>query len=212
MLPRCALLVAIVTSAAGCGVTTLEPPGVPEADVPDFVESMPGEPGPDQGRLSITTDVAASVRLERPGPAGPRGRLVCRATPCVITLPYGEHSLVFEGRRDKGRESRATVTMGDRDVILNHTLGQERVSVGFVAGSAIAVAGAATVLVAGKLLADDGTSPDSASSLAYTGLGGVAALLVGGLFMLLSPRPVSQPGASREWTLRTARGRPGIRF
>jgi hypothetical protein len=166
---------------------------------PDHLLDTVPDPGPGWGRLAITTDVDATVEKIADGRPP---RIVCKATPCVLTLPYGELELRFRGKRDRDRTSSATATVNEPTAILNHRLGQERNHAGFGLGSLILGAGVATMLLGGSVMVD-GTGADVTAPQTRTGeammIGGLGAALVGGIIMAVSPRSVYQPGSSRAW-------------
>lgn len=121
--------------------------------------------------------------------------LACASTPCVVTLPYGDYELWFTGIADHQRTSQALLHVASDNVVLNHTLGQDRASSGPLIGLGLIVLGLA--IAAGG---------EKAKSGPIEGLG-VGVAIFGWFAGLLSPS-VKQPGASTQWTPQPAERPP----
>src|SRR5438045_3226945 len=111
-------LVSLIFTQACAPVRTVPPPAVPDQSLPPVAGPLP-EPGGGMARVVVSTDVPARVeritamteQLERH--VGTRDvpsiSLLCEATPCAVTLPYGDYELVFTGFPDSSRTRSATL-------------------------------------------------------------------------------------------------------
>ena len=178
-------------------VTRLEAPAIPPPTMPELDESVPDEPVAEGfGRLIISTDVPSSVS-QKIYLAAPK--VLCSRTPCVVTLPFGEHELVFHGTRNGGRVSTARVTVRAPTVVLNHTLGQDRPSAVGAIGAVVMVMGALVMGVGMGLAEGDVRQRGTDTTAGRMIVSGLAASAFGGVFFLAAPS-ITQPGSSREWT------------
>jgi hypothetical protein len=165
------------------------------------------EAGGGMARVVISTDVPA--RVERIASVAERNSrrfdtsefssraVLCDPTPCVVTLPYGDYELTFQGVSDPGREGTAKLHVRTDTVVLKHALGQRRFARGQATGYGIALVG--TVLLA--VAAAAATRPDARSNsstiegLAIAGAGGLA---LGGVILVASPT-TKQEGSTSQW-------------
>jgi len=140
----------------GC-TKQLPPPPAPVASVPpEFQDAPPGDGG--LARVILDTDVPATVERDagsvevyerrfnrRVYPVrswgsnhavlGTQWELLCAATPCSFTLPYGEHRLRFRAKGDEGRHSETKIRVTRPTEVVQHTLGAERTSAGTLVGA-----------------------------------------------------------------------------
>jgi hypothetical protein len=197
-----------VLSIGGC-VSTLPAPAAPPRELPDVDRATPSATA-GRTRVIIATDVPA--RVEQAG-----GPTLCPRTPCAVSLPEGDYELRFRGVYDEGRASVSSVGVRGRALAVNHTLGQDRASVGQIAGPVLMTVGGVLLLLA--LIKQGATADDSdrgipqsetrekedtAGVMALIGLG----CLVGGGIVMGTTPDVRQPGSTTTWTpaLPTARG------
>lgn len=197
-------VVPAVTAIAmnGCIVHTLPPPPAPAKDMP-VVNVPPTPPRPGFSRVLIATDVPARVALtgEQPsGPtAGPRAGFEttsCEDTPCVLTLPKGEHEFQFEGtRKHSNRRGTANVVVRNDTVVVNHALGKEETSSELVYGLACLGAAAAFLVTPltplGQEQSETGRTIDLVAGGVFT---------VVGAFLLGFSSKTRQAGATTQWT------------
>src|SRR5260370_16506950 len=165
-------LASLLFTQACAPVRTVPPPTVPDQSLPPVAGPLP-EPGGGMARVVVSTDVPARVeritamteQLERH--IGTRDVpsivLLCEATPCAVTLPYGDYELVFTGIADPGRTSSATLHVRAETVVMKHTLGQVRHASGQAAGAVLVITGIILLGVAGGL-ATSQTLPRPSSS------------------------------------------------
>jgi len=181
--------------------------------------------GGGMARVVLATDVPSRVervthrvaRIDREtAPVSTLGGegLLCAETPCVVTLPYGDHELVFKGTRDHERGSSTMLAVRRPTVVLNHTLGRVHVPRGQTVGWILALSGGLLLGVGLGLAANDqnrrGVFEPTASSLALAGLGTIT---LGGIVSLIFPS-TKQEGASTQWSPpgSSAAAAGGIRF
>jgi hypothetical protein len=121
----------LLLCVAGCSVRTLPPPSRPTPlrpaiDPPDDV------PSEGSGNVFIATDVPAAVESDTAafssGADVGSVTTLCSTTPCVVAMHYGPHEIKFRGLRDEGRWSSARIDVDGPRLIVNHTLGQDRIS------------------------------------------------------------------------------------
>jgi hypothetical protein len=159
-------------------------------------------------RVVVSTDVPARVeritamteQLERHigTKEVPSIALLCEATPCAVTLPYGDYELVFTGIADPGRTSSATLHVRAETVVLKHTLGQVRHARGQTAGYALVVTGIILLGVAGGLATSQTLPRASSSTVGGFALAGLGGLALGGVVLAASPT-MRQEGATSEF-------------
>ena len=172
-------------------------------------------------RVIITTDLPASVFtvstvLTRRGPRTAR-TLVCSETPCVLTLPYGDHELELTALDVLERNSTVIAHVNASTVVLNHTLGRVHAPGGQAAGITLVVLGVLGLAVGLGAAASEskssGTSTDGTTAAAV-GLVGFGVIALGAALAAANPT-VEQPGTTREWSpapARVAGGSFGLRF
>lgn len=205
-------MLALSLAGSGCA-KQLPPPAPPPPSLPSVVE----ENGSDSefvgaaartSEVTITTDVPALVErsalyrgyLREAGPppyATMRGRQwtkICDSTPCTVRLDRGSYVLHFLGLSDSGRISTTTITVGKPREVINHTLGQERASVGTVVGAAMIVAGLACMIFPFGFDLDQ-RAPTPA---AFVGVGVGAAF--GGMGVMALDPMIKQHGATTQWS------------
>lgn len=202
------LLLATLTSTLGCVRNVAAPPAPPRA-MP-ALDAEPVEPAGGMARVFLDTDVPARVvrittgsvdrenpHLLRPTRAVAMRELVCEATPCAVTLPYGDHELTFEGLADAGRESRTTIRVRRATEVVNHSLGQDRTSGAAFFGGLLAATGVVLAIFAGYAASD----PRYRGSDAPTGLAiGGAVGMIGGLSLAAAFPHTRQDGATTQWS------------
>ncbi len=229
---RGARLVVAAVSVAICGSTTgcvraVDPPPRPPASMPDL-DAVPPEPNNGMARVIISTDVPARVRawslrvtsgsmstLRRSGSVR-LDELLCESTPCAVTLPYGDHRLAFSGVEDTSRWSTITIRVRRPTEVVNHVLGESTSNAGTALGIISVVAGAVLIGI-GVRLAKNGNDQERATGRDYA-LGGLGAMLGGGLVMTLFPVTYHN-GSTTRWSpeqsvpaARTIGGSVGVRF
>jgi hypothetical protein len=206
-------LVSLV-ALGGCTVQTLPAPAAPAPSMPVLAAPLP-EARPGTARVIVATDVPARVigrRRKGDGSGGFGGeevwneQVVCARTPCVVTVPYGEHAFRFEGVDDGGRSSSAKLTVDRDTIVVNHTLGQSRFDWARPVGLGLLTLGIASLLVVGGNFETGGLSPKVGNALVLGGLGGV---VVGGLTLAASGSPSSQEGSTTQWTPSPATAKVG---
>ena len=197
-------------SAVGCaaGTVPVEAPPAPAPSMPDV--GIP-DVAPDAGlaRVLISTDVPARVvgvaelalATHRGLATGTSEHLVCEATPCAVTLPYGDHELVFKALDDPERGSTVTIHVLQSTVVVNHTLGRRHESKAPAWGSVLIGAGIIVLGVAAVLAGEQGRdgSADYQPGIAAAALGGFGGIIAGGIIIRASPTTV-QDGSTTEWT------------
>jgi hypothetical protein len=145
--------------------------------------------------------------------------LLCNPTPCAVTLPYGDHEVVFTAIADAERTSTVTVHARERTVVVNHTLGQVHHSPGQAGGAGALVFGILLVSIAAGIAAaphHDGSvmSTDEKQALGGLALGGLVSITVGGIVLAASPTTI-QDGATHQWNpppQKVAGGSLGFKF
>mgnify|MGYP000931708289 CR=1 FL=1 len=139
--------------------------------------------------------------------------LLCEETPCVVTLPYGDHEIVFKGTRDSERVGSATLKVRSDTIVINHTLGREHHPGGQAVGWGITLVGAACLVVAlGMAETSEKNHTELSSSVAPLAMAGLGTMLFGGVIGLASPT-TRQEGASTTWVPKQAVGvAAGFRF
>ncbi len=165
-------------------------------------------------RIIIGTDVPARVerithrsthlKAEPHEPSLSGGEaLLCTETPCVITLPYGDHELVFRGTSDAERVSHTTLVVRRDTVVLNHNLGRVHRPAGQSVAWALAVTGVAIASVALGLAEGQAKTGRDATDATIPALAGVGAgtILLGGVVGLASSG-TTQAGSSTQWSPR----------
>jgi hypothetical protein len=205
------LLSTALVAQMGCMVHRLPAPPPPNPELPSSASPIRAgandedPPTPSHGRLVITSDVPAKVvhvaNIYRRPTGGRSGAnslndTVCERTPCTITLEYGHQQLRFTALADDDRTSKVVIHVHQPTTVVNHTLGQHRVSKGRVGGMLIALAGAAIIGI--------GLGLDDAPRARAIAIG-ASAVVGGGLLWGLSHETV-QEGATTEWAPQPAPG------
>jgi hypothetical protein len=217
-----ASLALIPFAAAACAPTNVvPPPAPPQASYPSeiTVPEVSAESG--LARVVISTDVPARVeRLEHiivSYRSGTSRVLLCDPTPCAVTLPYGDHELVFTAKADAERTSSATIHAREQTVVVNHALGQLHHSSGEGTGVALLLTGLLIVGIAGGVAAAEnkngGMSTDAKQVVGVLALAGLGSLAVGGIVLAASPTTI-QEGATRQWNVpaKAASASLGLKF
>jgi hypothetical protein len=199
--------------AALCGSLTISctkqipPPPAPSRSLPAAVDneedSIDTYRTPNTSVVVITSDVPAKVERATGIHETPtRTRVlrrhiwetICGATPCSVRLPYGETTLHFVGVNDSSRVSTTTINVGSKRSVINHTLGQERGSVGTYVGVGLVIVGLATLIFPYGFDLDQ---PKAAPSVfVATGIG----CIFGGLTVAALDPSIKQSGATTAWT------------
>lgn len=203
----------------GCS-RQLPPRAPPAAQMPVLEEPVP-EPQAGFARVYFTTDEPA--RVDRviaavTSGAGSRQRthdapgLLCASTPCAVTLPYGDHDVVFRSNTNDTRTGRTMVRVRRATEVVNHNLGRVTRTGVTEMGSAFVGLGIVAAGV-GLGLAGSDIRFDASGRQAVIGLmlGGVGSMALGGLFFAASPI-THQEGATTRWSPSpsgTAAGRSG---
>jgi hypothetical protein len=206
-----------LSTLGGCVVHTLPPPPVPARDMP-VVSLPPTPPYAGYTRVLIATDVPARVALwgQEGRPTGPTdGRrpimdsISCDNTPCVLTLPQGEHQLHFEGTgKNSNRTSTAKVVVRDEIVVVNHALGKDEKSAERVYGIGLLSAGLISIGLSLIPFPSYSSSEWRTTSFAID-----CVAIVSGVVLLGFSTETLQEGATIQWTLPAATERgPGISF
>lgn len=207
-----ASLVTLLVNATGCSVA-MAPPPPPKASLPDLGEPPPPEPVAGFSRVMISTDVPARVSYLSRGV--PLETPICEATPCVVTLPYGDYILAFQGLNDGGRRSRTGIRVGRSTEVVNHTLGKNGASPLAALGLVVTIFGGlalATAVGIAEGNSERGNKTDA--TVGTIGVVGLGMTLFGGALFLGAPR-YHQEGATTHWTpmpKETAVAGAGFRF
>jgi hypothetical protein len=204
--------VTVVGCVVGCA-ESLPPPERPEPTLPGgTTQPESGQPG--VGRIAIATDVPA--RVERLAHAegvrhvGVIATLLCRQTPCEVTLPYGDYEVRFTSLADPERTSQALLDVHGASAVLRHVLGRHQGS--SAVGPVIIGLGAVT-LIGGTIAAaalqsppdnpsngPSGAPPNGSNNPApYIALAGLGVLGLGILITAFSPS-THQDGATTQWS------------
>jgi hypothetical protein len=199
---RLAILVAPL-GMSGCLVRNVPAPSPPKEDMP-VVDLPASKPPAGSARVLVSTDVPARVGLAARharaadmsgGTSHEIEGTSCDATPCVLTLPYGEHVLRFEGTRGGGRTSTAEVAVRNDVVVVNHTLGKSELGSSFIYGLGmigVGLVGLATTF--GPLAPDSSSTEVKTAKILLFGSFTVA----GGAAICLTTR-TEQEGATTQW-------------
>lgn len=190
--------------------------------MPDIGDLPP--PGGGMARIIVSTDVPARVERiashrawtpEASAHVSPEvgEGLLCEETPCVVTLPYGDHELVFKGTRDSERVGSATLKVRSETIVINHTLGRVHHPGGQAVGWGITLVGAVCLGVAlGMAETSEKNHTELSSSVAPLAMAGLGTMLFGGVIGLASPT-TRQDGASTMWVPKQTAGvAAGFRF
>jgi hypothetical protein len=202
---RLALGIASLFAMGGCYVQSCPPPAAPARSMPALASPLP-EVAPDKTRVVISTDVPARVIVRRRKGDGSGDfyggeevwteQVVCEQTPCAVTAPRGNHQLKFEGLDDGGRSSTAKVSFDGETVVVNHTLGQQRVDWARPVGLGLLGAGVASLIFV--LSSSEGHSMSGEVGNVFL-LGGLGSVIVGGVVLSASGPPSTQDGSTTQW-------------
>jgi hypothetical protein len=164
------------------------------------------EVAPGKARVVISTDVPARVigRKRKGDGSGDfyggeevwTEQVVCEQTPCVVAVPRGNHQLKFEGLDDGGRSSMAKVSVEGETVVVNHTLGQQRVDWARPVGLGLLGAGVVSLVYALSSVESGHMSGEVGNVLL---LGGLGSVIVGGVVLSVSGPPSTQDGSTTQW-------------
>lgn len=200
-------------SSAAC-TRTLPPPAPPARELPPLDEPLPevGEgTGEGLSRVVITTDVPARVeRIAHVETIAHRGsfrtstvvgrELLCAETPCTVSLPYGDHELIFAGTIDRARTSSTQISVRRASTVVNHTLGQDRTHPARPVATVVAATGIVLMAVAIALVSTASERhekvPEATAPIFMAGMG---TTMLGGIFMAATPTTL-QDGATTQWT------------
>jgi hypothetical protein len=206
--------------ATGCGVQHLSPATAPAKEVPPDVEMPTDPPAPGTGRVILDTngEPAKVVEITGSATASSRGysativgiRPLC-TTPCVVDLPYGSHPLVMRSLSDDTHRSEAELEVGARAKVFRHTLGERTNGGGLRTLGASLLTVGVLAATTGAILWLVGSSTSSGSDLGSTGQL-ITGLGAGGIVVsipfLVVDRPTERAGATTQWNLPGAGGRP----
>lgn len=192
------------------------PPSPPPRSLPAAVaneeDALDTYRTPNTSLVVITSDVPAKVERVMGIDETPTARRVlrqriwetiCPSTPCSVRLPRGDSTLLFVGLKDASRESITTIRVGTENAVVNHTLGQERGSVGTYVGVGLVVVGLAALVFPYGFDLDQ---PKAAPSIFVAS--GIGAIFGGLTLMGLDPS-IKQPGATTTWTPERQPQQPG---
>lgn len=203
-----------MASQAAC-VRHLEPPEAPERDVP----AVPHDPDVDRGglaRVYVTSDVPARVVSTASVEGTVRAplavvaskanltasQLLCAETPCVVTLPYGDHELAFVGTKDPERVASTLVRVRHPTEVVNQALGRDAGN-GDIVFAVLGGLGVVSLVTALAVLApdDDGrrASARDREVAGWLALGGLGSITLGGLVWAVSPS-IRQEGSTNQWS------------
>ena len=203
--------VSLVALAAGCVPTVLPPVEAP-TQIPVTAGPPPGPPPAGEGQVAIDTasgepsaveEITGHVETMTPHGNfldGLTFRTVCQQTPCLATLPLGNHDLRITSLRDPTHGGTGSVNVTEQPTDYRYALGHALVPshVGFIPLGL----GVGAMIVGVSAIAQGSMDP-SPSSIA-TPLG-VGALVVGavasaiGAYLLTSEHGEVQQGTGIQW-------------
>ncbi len=203
--------VSLMALVVGCAPAVLPPAEVP-TQIPVTVDAPPpasageGQVAIDtaSGEPSAVEEITGHVETMTPHGNfldGVSFRNVCAQTPCVATLPLGQHDLRITSLRDPTYGGTGSVTVTEQPTDYRYELGHALVPShsGFIPiglGVGAMIVGAATI-------AQGSLSPDPSSMTTPLGVG---ALVVGavvtaiGAYLVTSERGEVQQGTGIQWT------------
>ncbi|MBX3229079.1 MAG: hypothetical protein KIT84_01975 [Labilithrix sp.] len=202
-----ALLSAASLAGTGCGTVHLKPPPPPPQSMPAAEEALV-PPANGGARVLVTTDVPARVLLASGGEVTTAqgethyvepGTVLCTSTPCSLGMPYGDYELVLEGigSRHQTRRSFVPVHVTHATEVVNHTLGQQSVSIGKPLGVTFMLLGAAALGIA--LGVTEGNMRRADTGMQTFAIAGATSIAFGSTLYFVSPF-VHQEGSTTQWT------------
>jgi hypothetical protein len=187
---------------SGCLVRTISPPAPPLKQMP--LVDVPASPPAGSGRVVVSTDVPARVGTAhrqirsatdmRSDTSLDGGGSSCDRTPCVLTLPYGETELRFEGTDHSDRTSTANVNVRSDLTVVNHTLGKSELGNSYLYGLGLIAVAVSGVLLTRELSDSDMSAEVKTAELFFSG-----AFAVGGLAAIFLTTRTEQQGATTQW-------------
>jgi hypothetical protein len=184
------------------------------------LEDVPKEPESGMARVIISTDVPARVERVTTGTArrGLRASylqlddLLCESTPCVVTLPYGDHEIAFHALTESNRHSSPIIVRVRKATeVVNHTFGMSKGNPGQVLGALAAITGVVLVGVAvGMAMHEQRQHRPTTDGPVNLAMGGGLTILGGCVLMAIFPG-THQEGSTTQWSP-TVGGNLGVRF
>jgi len=228
------LLAILVPHLTACGEVRLPPPAAPEKVLPAATEVPDEAPAAGTGRVLLEAN-GEKARVVEVGGArfesqGYRvdmltERPVCSATPCVVDLPRGSHTLVFFSPTDPNRGSPVEVDAVSHPKVVRHAMGERvphkglkaaRTASFVVGGVGVGVGSVLLLLSSASSLSDYtgaevSTGPTAGPGAAVLGLG--LGAIAAGIVLHVLGRTEVREGTTTEWRLgdgESPRAKPGV--
>jgi hypothetical protein len=194
--------------STGCGlIRELPPPPSPDRVAPILPEESPAPAGMGQVAIATSTDEPALVEevtghmegIASDGTfvSGLTYQTVCSSTPCLATLPVGEHAVRLTSLQDPNHSGSGSLEISPQAMNYRYALGHQEDHAGALVGGILLLSLSPVALVPGLLVLNNSSTGEKIGGGAL--LVTSAALAIVGTIVLHHATFISQEGTGVEW-------------